>query len=150
MKEVKANKEDSLRKRHLHLVVQSKNRKELLSHDPEAIIRARKLQQQQDALKSAEAITESLKRTKSLLEQQLERSGKTLEKLVESNQVIVKTMEETKNYKDETLQAKNERLKLKQQERKDFIIIACAWVLYILVIIWILIARYSFLLTWMF
>lgn len=126
-------------------------RSELLSTgDKDEIIHQRKKQQQEDALRAAESITESLTRTKILLERELERSGKTLEKLVESNKVIAGTLDEQYVYKDETHQTKNVRSKMKTREYSDVFFIAIFALLYLSVILFILFRRFSFLFSWMF
>lgn len=125
-------------------------RNELLGNDKDEIIHQRKKQQQADALRAAESITESLTRTKILLERELERSGKTLEKLVESNKVIAGTLEEQHLYKDETNQAKNIRSKMKRREFSDVFFITAFLLLYVFVILFILFRRFSFLFSWMF
>ena len=128
----------------------NRERSELLGNDKDDIIRQRKRQQQEDALRAAESITESLQRTKILLERELERSGKTLEKLTESTQVIADTLDEQHSYKDETTHAHNIRSKMKTREYSDVFLIGAFLLLYLLVILFILYRRFSFLFSWMF
>jgi len=124
-------------------------RSELLQ-DRDDYIHQRKKQQQEDALQAAEAITESLRRTKLLLERELERSGKTLEKLSESNKVIADTLDEQNTYRDETKLAGGVRTKMKRREYSDMFFISLAGGFYLLTILYILFARFSFLFRWMF
>ena len=125
------------------------DRGELL-RDKDEIIHERKRRQQEDALQAAESITESLRRTKILLERELERSGKTLEKLAESNKVIASTLDEQHVYKDETKLASGIRSKMKRREYSDVAFIALAGGFYALVILFILYSRFFFLFRWMF
>ena len=122
-------------------------RTELL-YNKEDMVRERKKQQQRDALSAAESITDSLRRTKQLLERELERSGKTLEKLSESNKVIASTLDEQHAYKDEATGASNIRKKMKRREFSDLFFIGAGVFIYISVIFYILICRFGFLFSW--
>ena len=110
----------------------------------------RNILRSKDALTAASQVTDSLKRTKNQLVRELERSGTALEKLQEGNLVITKTLTEHDSYSEETKLANLNRKKMQQKENFDLMMITVAGGIYFLLVLYILIARYSFLVSWVF
>ncbi|KAL7618055.1 uncharacterized protein LOC111885930 [Lactuca sativa] len=134
--------------RHANLQAKSNMRKAakeerelLLGGGEESTVRRRNLQTKAGMTSAAESITESLRRTRQLMVQEVERSGNTLMAFEESTGVLKKAESEYKGHRSLLTRTRNLLSTMKRQDVIDRVIGIVGLVIFLLVVLYVVSKR---------
>ncbi|KAK1428668.1 hypothetical protein QVD17_17507 [Tagetes erecta] len=113
----------------------------LLGGGEESTVRRRNLQTKAGMTSAAESITESLRRTRQLMVQEVERSGSTLMAFEESTGVLKKAESEYKGHASLLTRTRNLLSTMKRQDVLDRIILAVGFTLFSLAVLYVVSKR---------
>ncbi|KAK1426886.1 hypothetical protein QVD17_15566 [Tagetes erecta] len=113
----------------------------LLGGGEESTVRRRNLQTKAGMTSAAESITESLRRTRQLMVQEVERSGSTLMAFEESTGVLKKAESEYKGHASLLTRTRNLLSTMKRQDVLDRIILAVGFLLFSLAVLYVVSKR---------
>lgn len=113
----------------------------LLGGGEESTVRRRNLQTKAGMTSAAESITESLRRTRQLMVQEVERSGSTLMAFEESTGVLKKAESEYKGHRSLLMRTRNLLSTMKRQDVLDRIILVVGFVLFSLAVLYVVSKR---------
>lgn len=113
----------------------------LLGGGEESTVRRRNLQTKAGMTSAAESITESLRRTRQLMVQEVERSGNTLMAFEESTGVLKKAESEYKGHRSLLMRTRNLLSTMKRQDVLDRIILVVGFVLFSLAVLYVVSKR---------
>ncbi|XP_071738405.1 uncharacterized protein [Rutidosis leptorrhynchoides] len=113
----------------------------LLGGGEESTVRRRNLQTKAGMTSAAESITESLRRTRQMMVQEVERSGSTLMAFEESTGVLKKAESEYKGHRSLLMRTRNLLSTMKRQDVLDRIILATGFVLFSLAVLYVVSKR---------
>ncbi|KAG0461471.1 hypothetical protein HPP92_021393 [Vanilla planifolia] len=113
----------------------------LLGGGEESTIRRRNLQTKAGMTSAAESITESLRRTRQLMVQEVERSVSTLETFEESTGVLKKAETEYKGHRSLLTQTRRLLTTMQRQDVMDRVIMVIGFVLFLSVVLYVVSKR---------
>ncbi|KAI3830006.1 hypothetical protein L1987_04138 [Smallanthus sonchifolius] len=113
----------------------------LLGGGEESTVRRRNLQTKAGMTSAAESITESLRRTRQLMVQEVERSGSTLMAFEESTGVLKKAESEYKGHASLLTRTRNLLSTMKRQDVLDRIVLAVGFLLFSLAVLYVVSKR---------
>lgn len=113
----------------------------LLGGGEESTVRRRNLQTKAGMTSAAESITESLRRTRQMMVQEVERSGSTLMAFEESTGVLKKAESEYKGHRSLLSRTRNLLSTMKRQDVLDRIILIVGFVLFSLAVLYVVSKR---------
>ncbi|KAL8215198.1 hypothetical protein R6Q57_004647 [Mikania cordata] len=113
----------------------------LLGGGEESTVRRRNLQTKAGMTSAAESITESLRRTRQLMVQEVERSGSTLMAFEESTGVLKKAESEYKGHVSLLSRTRNLLSTMKRQDVLDRIVLAVGFLLFSLAVLYVVSKR---------
>ncbi|KAL4561175.1 hypothetical protein LXL04_033338 [Taraxacum kok-saghyz] len=113
----------------------------LLGGGEESTARRRNLQTKAGMTSAAESITESLRRTRQLMVQEVERSGNTLMAFEESTGVLKKAESEYKGHRSLLTRTRNLLSTMKRQDVLDRIILIVGFLLFSLAVLYVVSKR---------
>lgn len=113
----------------------------LLGGGEESTIRRRNLQTKAGMTSAAETITDSLRRTRQLMVQEVERSGSTLMVFEESTGVLKKAESEYKGHRSLLMRTRNLLSTMQRQDVLDRVILAVGFLLFSLAVLYVVSKR---------
>ncbi|KAM7488417.1 hypothetical protein LguiB_025901 [Lonicera macranthoides] len=113
----------------------------LLGAGEESTIRRRNLQTKAGMTSAAESITESLRRTRQLMVQEVERSGSTLMTFEESTGVLKKAESEYKGHRSLLMRTRNLLSTMQRQDVLDRVILVTGFLLFSLAVLYVVSKR---------
>ncbi|KAM7485349.1 hypothetical protein LguiA_001358 [Lonicera macranthoides] len=113
----------------------------LLGGGEESTIRRRNLQTKAGMTSAAESITESLRRTRQLMVQEVERSGSTLMTFEESTGVLKKAESEYKGHRSLLMRTRNLLSTMQRQDVLDRVILVTGFLLFSLAVLYVVSKR---------
>ncbi|KAK1362629.1 DNA mismatch repair protein MSH1 [Heracleum sosnowskyi] len=113
----------------------------LLGGGEESTIRRRNLQTKAGMTSAAETITDSLRRTRQLMVQEVERSGSTLMAFEESTGVLKKAESEYKGHRSLLMRTRNLLSTMQRQDVLDRVILAVGFLLFSLAVLYVVSKR---------
>ncbi|GMH08278.1 hypothetical protein Nepgr_010118 [Nepenthes gracilis] len=113
----------------------------LLGGGGESTIRRRSLQTKAGMTSAAESITESLRRTRQLMVQEVERSGSTLMTLEESTGVLKKAEKEYKGHRSLLTRTRNLLSTMQRQDVMDRVILVIGFLLFSCAVLYVVSKR---------
>ncbi|KAI3677837.1 hypothetical protein L6452_37107 [Arctium lappa] len=113
----------------------------LLGGGEESTVRRRNLQTKAGMTSAAESITESLRRTRQLMVQEVERSGSTLMAFEESTGVLKKAESEYKGHRSLLMRTRNLLSTMKRQDVLDRIILVVGFLIFSLAVLYVVSKR---------
>ncbi|XP_074338160.1 uncharacterized protein LOC141675692 [Apium graveolens] len=113
----------------------------LLGGGEESTIRRRNLQTKSGMTSAAETITDSLRRTRQLMVQEVERSGSTLMAFEESTGVLKKAESEYKGHRSLLMRTRNLLSTMQRQDVLDRVILAVGFLLFSLAVLYVVSKR---------
>lgn len=116
-------------------------RERLLGGGEESTIRRRNLQTKAGMTSAAESITESLRRTRQLMVQEVERTASTIETFEESTGVLKKTESEYKGHRSLLARTRNLLSTMQRQDVMDRIILAVGFFFFSLAVLYVVSKR---------
>ncbi|XP_052199438.1 uncharacterized protein LOC127806280 [Diospyros lotus] len=116
-------------------------RERLLGGGEESTIRRRNLQTKAGMTQAAESITESLRRTRQLMVQEVERSASTLATVEESTGVLRKAESEYKGHRSLLMRTRNLLSNMQRQDVLDRLILAVGFLLFSCVVLYVVSKR---------
>lgn len=117
----------------------------LLGGGEESTIRRRNLQTKAGMTSSAESITESLRRTRQLMVQEVERSASTLATVEESTGVLKKAESEYKGHRSLLMRTRNLLSTMQRQDVLDRVILVIGFVLFSCAVLYVVSKRFGIL-----
>ncbi|XP_038723466.1 uncharacterized protein LOC120015230 [Tripterygium wilfordii] len=118
-----------------------KEREQLLGGGEESTIRRRNLQTKAGMTSAAESITESLRRTRQLMVQEVERSASTLTTFEESTGVLRKAETEYKGHRSLLMRTRNLLSTMNRQDVIDRVILAIGFFLFSCAVLYVVSKR---------
>lgn len=116
-------------------------REQLLGGGEESTIRRRNLQTKAGMTSAAESITESLRRTRQLMVQEVERTASTIETFDESTGVLKKAESEYKGHRSLLTRTRNLLSTMQRQDVMDRIILAVGFFFFSLAVLYVVSKR---------
>lgn len=113
----------------------------LLGGGEESTVRRRNLQTKAGMTSAAESITESLRRTRQLMVQEVERSGSTLMAFEESTGVLRKAETEYKGHRSLLMRTRNLLSTMQRQDVLDRVILIIGFLLFSLAVLYVVSKR---------
>ncbi|KAH7667773.1 protein transport protein SEC20 protein [Dioscorea alata] len=113
----------------------------LLGSGEESTIRRRNLQTKAGMTTAAESITESLRRTRQLMVQEVERSASTLTTFEESSSVLKKAESEYKGHRSLLTRTRNLLSTMKRQDVMDRVILVIGVLLFLFAVLYVVSKR---------
>lgn len=113
----------------------------LLGGGEESTVRRRNLQTKAGMTSSAESITESLRRTRQLMVQEVERSASTLMTVDESTGVLMKAESEYKGHRSLFSRTRNLLSTMQRQDILDRVILVVGFIIFSLVVLYVVSKR---------